>query len=88
MQVGFEGKDRRRRNYDRRKLSEPQGLKPPMSEAAHRPLHAPAYVASVAAELGRYRRASGAEVSSKYGAAVRKRNEALLLGLTVDREIK
>ncbi|MEM1364138.1 MAG: hypothetical protein AAGH82_00175 [Pseudomonadota bacterium] len=101
-QTAFNGPDRRRNTYDRRKLAQPRHTKPPMSEAgrvggggsAHgayeatpRPRHVPGYVASVAADLGAQRRASGLEASTRYGAAAAQRTASLLRGLSLDSEI-
>lgn len=88
----YKGKDRRRANYDRRKLSEPQGLKPPMSDPKvwdqrASPRHMPGYVADVAATAAGHRRASSVEASRRYTAARRGRERQLLVGLTVDAEI-
>ncbi|MEN0087931.1 MAG: hypothetical protein AAF737_05795 [Pseudomonadota bacterium] len=86
-QKAYKGRDRRRANYDRRKLSEPQSVKPPMSDAPFWSPHMPGYVAGVAAEMSGQRRATGAEAHQSYGAALRHRNARLLRGLTVDAEI-
>ncbi|MEO0497480.1 MAG: hypothetical protein AAF141_08945 [Pseudomonadota bacterium] len=93
-QMAFKGRERRRANYDRRKLAEPNGKKPPMSDAGYQPRHssappqhAPAYVADVAAQMGAYRRASSLEASGRYMAVDKGRTDRLLRGLAVDAEI-
>lgn len=96
-QTAFKGKDRRRANYDRRKLAEPSATKPPMSDfrmsdfsmsdIRRQPRHMPGYVADVAAQTGAYRRASGLEATGRYIANTKHRTDVLLRGLTVDSEI-
>jgi len=85
----FFGPDRRRSNYDRRKLTQPRKLRPAMSPNASRPIaHDAGYVARFVADESKAKRASSHEVRMAYQQPRRTGLNELTRGLCLDRNIR
>ena len=83
----FAGVERRKNNYDRRRLPDRRKVKPAMSGHA-KTIHNGAYVAGLIADIQNSMRASGEEARMIYGAPRAVRTANLSRGLILDKKLR